>query len=98
AVFAQCLRNKSIVKWIIHGCIDDPIQLNQAALFVDFVFCTRTFWYFDDTIQVFRGIGSDGNLMPGVLYHSVAVWIDALHNKHRYTLTGLTQNKVAIFI
>ncbi len=54
-IFTQGLWNKAIVQRVVHGRVDNTIQLDQTTLLVDLIFCTRALRDFDNCIYVLGG-------------------------------------------
>jgi len=65
-VFGVGLRDEAVVRGIKNGGVDDAVHLEEAGLFVEFVFDVRTEGNFDDGSKVTRDFGARGNVVPCV--------------------------------
>ena len=65
-VFGVGLWDEAVVRGIKNGGVNDAIHLQEAGLFVEFVFDVRTKWNFDDGLEIARDFGTGRNVVPCV--------------------------------
>ena len=65
-VFRQRLRNEAVVRWIINCGIQDAIELDQAAGFIEFILDARSERDLDHAIEFLRELVAGCYVVPGM--------------------------------
>lgn len=65
-VFGQRLRDEAIVRRIVDGRLEDAIELDQPAGFVQFVLHTRSERNLDHAIEFLRELVAGSYIVPGM--------------------------------
>ena len=63
-IFGQRLRDEAIVRRIVDGGIEDAVELDQSAGFVEFVFHTGSKWDLDHAIKFLRKLVAGSHVVP----------------------------------
>ena len=66
SVLPQRLRCESIVKRVCRGSVVGAIKFNHAGILIYLIFIMRAFRYFNNYINLVRGIIAQGYIVPEV--------------------------------
>src|ERR1700683_3980268 len=67
-VFGQRLRNKAVIRRIIHGRIKDPVEANHSAGLVEFVFHAGAQRNLDYRVEFSRDVLARTQVMPRMVH------------------------------
>jgi len=63
-IFCQRLRDETVVGGIINRRIEDAIQLNESARFIQFVLDARNEWDLDDAVEFLWKLVAGSHVVP----------------------------------
>ena len=65
-IFGERLRDEAIVGRVIHGRIEDAVELDEAAGLVELVFHARSERDLDDRVEFLRELLAGSDVVPGM--------------------------------